>query len=144
MAARAEATASILRNDIFWLGFHSLPSPPALGRSASDLPMAPKKSAKKDGGGDGSDDRVHVVVRIRPPVRKDEKFGEGSESLQYDKEKNMLFCIAKDDDGKANPKQYIFDRVLWKDSVQEDAWHAAGEPIVTHRTRHTCRRTKEK
>ena len=27
---------------------------------------------------------MRVVVRIRPPVRKDEKFGEGSEALQYD------------------------------------------------------------
>ena len=49
--------------------------------------MAPKKSAPKGG---SDDDRVHVIVRIRPPVRKDEKFGEGSEALQYDPEKNLL------------------------------------------------------
>ena len=93
--------------------------------------MAPKKPAGgkgKEGGGE--DDRVHVVVRIRPPVRKDEKFGEGSESLQYDKEKNMLFLLAKDEDGKANPKQFVFDRVLWKDSTQNDAWEAAGISVV--------------
>ena len=94
--------------------------------------MAPKKSAGGKGKGEGEEgaDRVHVVVRIRPPVRNDEKYGEGSESLQYDKEKNMLFLLAKGDDGKANPKQYIFDRVLWKDSVQHDAWDAAGISIV--------------
>jgi len=73
---------------------------------------------------------VHVVVRIRPPVRKDEKFGEGSEALQYDKEKNMLFLLAKDDEGKAVPKQFVFDKVLWKDSVQSDAWESAGLPVV--------------
>ena len=91
--------------------------------------MAPKAKSSKKGGDDGEPDRVHVVVRIRPPVRKYEKFGEGSESLQYDKEKNMLFLLAKDDPGSdkvANPKQFVFDRVLWKDSGQHDAWEAAG------------------
>ena len=96
--------------------------------------MAPKKKSEagKDGK-DGGEDRVHVVVRIRPPQRKDEKHGEGSEALQYDKEKNMLFLLAKegDDGSSVNPKQYAFDKVLWKDSVQEDAWHAAGTRVVT-------------
>jgi len=95
--------------------------------------MAPKKDSKKAGKeGDGQDDRVHVVVRIRPPVRKDEKFGEGSESLQYDKEKNMLFLLAKEEDESkgVNPKQFVFDRVLWKDSSQHDAWEAAGLSVV--------------
>merc|ERR1719224_223145 len=92
--------------------------------------MAPKR-ASTAGGKD--EDRVRVVVRIRPPVRKDEKFGEGSEALQYDPEKNLLFLLQKEDekDGKnSDPKQYVFDKVLWKDSQQVDAWHAAGEPVV--------------
>ena len=69
-----------------------------------------------------------MVVRIRPPVRKDEKFGEGSEALQYDAEKNLLFLLAKEDEKEktADPKQFVFDKVLWKDSVQYDAWEAAG------------------
>ena len=45
--------------------------------------MAPKRASTAGKGG-GEEDRVRVVVRIRPPVRKDEKFGEGSEALQYD------------------------------------------------------------
>lgn len=62
-------------------------------RSASSFSrsriMAPKRtSVSGKGGGGGGDDRVHVVVRIRPPVRKDEKFGEGSEALQC----KELFC----------------------------------------------------
>ena len=94
--------------------------------------MAPKKGDKKASkDGDAEADRVHVVVRIRPPVRKDEKYGAGSESLQYDKEKNMLFLLAKEDDDKGvNPKQFAFDRVLWKDSVQYDAWEAAGLSVT--------------
>ena len=82
--------------------------------------MAPKKTAK--GGGGGDEDRVHVVVRIRPPVRKDEKFGEGSEALQYDAEKNLLFLLAKEDEKEktSDPRQYVFDKVLWKDSQQID------------------------
>ena len=55
-------------------------------------------------GGEEGADRVHVVVRIRPPIRKDEKFGAGSEALQYDKEKSMLFLLQKDDES-VNPKQ---------------------------------------
>ena len=43
--------------------------------------MAPKRSSAAGG---KEEDRVRVCVRIRPPVRKDEKFGEGSESLQCD------------------------------------------------------------
>ena len=43
--------------------------------------MAPKRTSTAGKGG-GDEDRVRVVVRIRPPVRKDEKFGEGSEALQ--------------------------------------------------------------
>jgi len=65
-------------------------------------------------------------------VRKDEKFGEGSEALQYDAEKNLLFLITKDDEKEktADPKQYVFDKVLFKDSQQSDAWESAGLPIV--------------
>ena len=95
--------------------------------------MVKKPSAAGAAGGkDGGEDRVRVVVRIRPPVRKDEKFGEGSESLQYDKERNLLFLLAKEDekDKRADPRQYVFDRVLWKDSGQKDAWEAAGLPVV--------------
>ena len=88
--------------------------------------MAPKR-ASSAGGGSG-DDRVRVVVRIRPPVRKDEKFGDGSESLQYDKERNLLFLLAQDE--KEKDKQYVFDKVLFKDSVQYDAWESAGLPVV--------------
>ena len=90
--------------------------------------MAPKKQST--GGKD--EDRVHVVVRIRPPVRKDEKFGEGSEALQCDQEKNLLFLIPKEEDKEksADPKQYVFDKILWKDSQQHDAWEAAGKPVV--------------
>lgn len=60
------------------------------------------------------------MVRIRPPVRDDEKFGEGSEALQVDKERNVLWLLSKDDEhGKGHStKQYVFDRVLWKDSKQ--------------------------
>ena len=58
--------------------------------------MAPKRAST--GGKDGGDDRVRVVVRIRPPVRKDEKYGEGSEAMQVDKEQNKLFLLLKDDD----------------------------------------------
>jgi hypothetical protein len=92
--------------------------------------MPKAKAAKDDGKGDADADRVHVVVRIRPPVRKDEKFGEGSEALQYDAEKNMLFLLAAKDDDKGVPKQFAFDKVLWKDSGQHDAWEAAGMPVV--------------
>jgi hypothetical protein len=61
-----------------------------------------------------------------------EKFGEGSEALQYDAEKNLLFLIAKEEEREktADPKQFVFDKVLWKDSQQHDAWEAAGIPIV--------------
>jgi len=95
--------------------------------------MAPKRNSSVGGGkGGGEEDRVRVVVRIRPPVRKDEKFGEGSESLQYDKERNLLFLLANEDakEKSAEPKQFVFDKVLWKDSVQYDAWEAAGMPVV--------------
>ena len=76
---------------------------------------APKKGSK-----DPDEDRLHVVVRIRPPVRDDEKFGEGSEALQVDKERNLLWLLSKDEEnGKQGiTKQYVFDRVLWKDSQQ--------------------------
>ena len=89
-----------------------------------------KKAKSKDDVSAGDADRVHVVVRIRPPVRKDEKFGEGSEALQYDAEKNMLFLLASKDDDKGVPKQFAFDKVLWKDSGQQDAWEAAGLPVT--------------
>ena len=89
--------------------------------------MAPKASPKK--GNEGAD-RVHVVVRIRPPVRKDEKFGEGSEALQVDREKNMIFLLAENEERSLNPKQFAFDRVLWKDAVQSDAWEAAGVSVT--------------
>jgi len=93
--------------------------------------MAPKRTSVS-GPGNSDADRVRVVVRIRPPVRKDEKFGEGSEALQYDAEKNLLFLLAKEDDKEKNtdPKQFVFDKVLWKDSQQVDAWESAGLPIV--------------
>ena len=46
-------------------------------------------------------------------------------------EKNLLFLLAKEeDDKKSDPKQFVFDKVLWKDSQQHDAWEAAGLPIV--------------
>ena len=38
--------------------------------------MAPKRASSAGG---GTEDRVRVVVLIRPPQRKDEKTGEGSE-----------------------------------------------------------------
>ena len=77
------------------------------------------------------DDRLHVVVRIRPPVRQDEKFGEGSEALQVDKERNLLWLLQSGEGGaEGKTKQYVFDRVLWKDSQQIDAWEAAGIPVV--------------
>ena len=100
--------------------------------------MAPKpKAGKKDE--EEKPDRVRVVVRIRPPIRKDEKFGEGSEALQYDKVKNMLFLLSKADDEKSvDPKQFVFDRVLWKDSTQYDGWEAAGLNV----TRPSCRATQ--
>ena len=92
--------------------------------------MAPKRNSTAGKGG-GDDDRVHVVVRIRPPVRKDEKFGEGSEALQYDAEKNLLFLMTKDEEkGKEDTKQFVFDKVLWKDSQQKDAWEHAGKGMV--------------
>ncbi|KAL1520241.1 hypothetical protein AB1Y20_023711 [Prymnesium parvum] len=89
--------------------------------------MAPKKHKDQP-----DDDRLHVVVRIRPPVRDDEKFGEGSEALQVDKERNLLWLLSKDEEnGKgASTKQYVFDRVLWKDSKQIDAWEAAGVSVT--------------
>ena len=71
-----------------------------------------------------------MVVRIRPPVRQDEKFGEGSEALQVDKERNLLWLLQKEEDGSAKTRQYVFDRVLWKDSTQNDAWDAAGVSVV--------------
>lgn len=44
----------------------------------------------------------------------------------------MLFLLAKEDDKEktADPKQFAFDKVLWKDSGQHDAWEAAGLPTV--------------
>merc|ERR1740138_712658 len=43
----------------------------------------------------------------------------------------MLFLLANDDNDKGlNPKQYVFDKVLWKTSQQHDAWEAAGLPVV--------------
>ena len=101
-----------------------------------DSPKPPKPKSKKGGGDDDTaTERVNVVVRIRPPVRHDEKFGEGSEALQHDADKNMLYLLQKEDSTKSKnasaPKQFVFDKVLWKDSVQEDAWHAAGTRVVT-------------
>ena len=77
-------------------------------------------AAPKKGGKEPDEDRLHVVVRIRPPVRADEKFGEGSEALQVDKERNLLWLLSKDEEGgkQGSTKQYVFDRVLWKDSQQ--------------------------
>ena len=59
-----------------------------------------------------------------------EQFGEGSEALQVDKERNLLWLLQKDDAGNEKTKQYCFDRVLWKDSSQYDAWEAAGIGVV--------------
>ena len=62
---------------------------------------------------------MRVVVRIRPPIRKDEMYGEGSEALQVDKERNLLFLLQKEGQGVTEKtKQFVFDRVLWKDSEQ--------------------------
>ena len=88
---------------------------------------ATAKGSKKDKKDEPSDERVRVVVRIRPPIRKDEMYGEGSEALQVDKERNLLFLLQKGDRAvTSQAKQYVFDRVLWKDSEQNDAWDAAG------------------
>lgn len=74
------------------------------------------------------DDRVHVVVRIRPAVRQDERYGDGSEALQVDKARNLIWLLTKAEGdpakAKAQAKQYIFDKVLWKDSSQDEAWLA--------------------
>ena len=90
------------------------------------------KLSRQSSAGKADEDRVRVVVRIRPPVRKDEKFGEGSEALQYDAEKNLLFLLAKEDEKEkaVDPKQFVFDKVLFKTSTQHDAWEAAGLPVV--------------
>ena len=49
-----------------------------------------------------------------------------------DAEKNLLFLLAKDDEKEksADPKQFVFDKVLWKDSEQRDAWEHCGMPMV--------------
>ena len=52
--------------------------------------VMPPRRASVSGTGNSDADRVRVVVRIRPPVRKDEKFGEGSEALQYDVSQTLL------------------------------------------------------
>ena len=48
----------------------------------------------------------------------------GPEALQHDADKNMLYLLQKEDSTKSKnasaPKQFVFDKVLWKDSVQED------------------------
>jgi hypothetical protein len=93
--------------------------------------MAPKGKGKKGSSGEQEEaDRVHVCVRVRPPIRKDETFGEGSEALQYDKEKNLLFLLSKDDKGDSNTKQFVFDHVLWKDSGPAEVFEAAGIGVV--------------
>ena len=93
---------------------------------ASAASAKPKK--KKEGEDEPKDERVRVVVRIRPPIRQDEKYGEGSEALQVDKERNLLWLLSKDGSKKeaeGTTKQFVFDRVLWKDSEQvtADAHH---------------------
>ena len=98
-----------------------------------DSPKPPKPKSKK-GGGDDDGDRARQRRRAHPSAVDGEKFGEGSEALQRDADKNMLYLLQKEDSTKSKnasaPKQFVFDKVLWKDSVQEDAWHAAGT-IVT-------------
>ena len=87
---------------------------------------ASAKGSKKEKKEEPSDERVRVVVRIRPPIRKDEMYGEGSEALQVDKERNLLFLLQKEGQGvNEKTKQFVFDRVLWKDSEQvtADAHH---------------------
>ena len=87
---------------------------------------ASAKGSKKEKKEEPSDERVRVVVRIRPPIRKDEMYGEGSEALQVDKERNLLFLLQKEGQGVTEKtKQFVFDRVLWKDSEQvtADAHH---------------------
>ena len=80
---------------------------------------ASAKGSKKEKKEEPSDERVRVVVRIRPPIRKDEMYGEGSEALQVDKERNLLFLLQKEGQGVTEKtKQFVFDRVLWKDSEQ--------------------------
>ena len=49
---------------------------------------------------------------------------------QVDKERNLLWLLPKEEDGSAKTRQYVFDRVLWKDSTQNDAWDAAGVAVV--------------
>ena len=71
---------------------------------------------------------MNVVVRIRPPVRKDERVGELSESLQYDKEKNMLFLLSKDEDN-VNTKQYAFDRAP---ATARSPWSTRGASTVPY------------
>ena len=98
---------------------------------ASAASAKPKK--KKEGEDEPKDERVRVVVRIRPPIRQDEKYGEGSEALQVDKERNLLWLLSKEGSKKeaeGTTKQFVFDRVLWKDSEQNDAWLAAGLDVV--------------
>ena len=83
---------------------------------------ASAKGSKKEKKEEPSDERVRVVVRIRPPIRKDEMYGEGSEALQVDKERNLLFLLQKEGQGVTEKtKQFVFDRVLWKDSEQVTA-----------------------
>ena len=104
-------------------------------RAPTKKDKPPKKPAE-----DGSDERVRVVVRIRPPIRHDEKYGGGSEAMQVDRERNLLWLLTKDGDGDGksenkssnakSTKQFVFDRVLWKDSSQVDAWEAAGMSVV--------------
>ena len=56
--------------------------------------MAPKTKGKKGSSGEQEEaDRVHVCVRVRPPIRKDETFGEGSEALQYDVDRGRDSCV---------------------------------------------------
>jgi len=49
-----------------------------------------------------------------------------------DAEKNLLFLLAKEDEKEksSDPKQFVFDKVLWKDAEQRDAWEHAGKPMV--------------
>ena len=42
----------------------------------------------------------------------------------------MLFLLAKEEGESKDPKQFVFDRVLWKDSSQEDAWLHGGESVI--------------
>jgi hypothetical protein len=81
--------------------------------------------------GEPEDERVNVVVRIRPQLRQDEG-GADNMSLQVDLARDMVWALPPDEDAARGklPRQFVFDRVIPPDGQQEAVYEAAAARIV--------------